>query len=643
MTNHAITGQVATEPRRSNDPQALVDLALARVGRRVVLALPLGIGKGYRIANAFYARAQAERDLELTVVTALVLQPAPAAGELDRRFREPLIARLYRDVPRLAAIDDRRRHCLPPNVRVCEFFVAPGSALDDAAAQQSFVYTNYTHARRDLLAMGLNVVAQMVAPHPRDPSRCSFSCNPDLPTELYADLRHREAQGGAPAAIFGEVNPELPYFAGDAEVATERFDGLLEGQHARYPLPIAPSPALQLADHAIGLRLAALVRDGGTLQIGIGAIGDAAAHALRWRHTDAAGYAAALDRLPRADAELSLAEAIGGRERFEQGLYGCSEMLNEGLIALLEAGVIAREVGGEGESRRVLDGGFFLGPERFYQRLRQLPEALRSGINMTSVAKINALYGDEVNRRRQRRDARFLNSALQASALGAVNADSLADGRTVSGVGGQYNFVAMAQELGDGRAATALRATRERAGRTHSNLLWELPSQTVPRHLRDILVTEYGVADLRGRPDHEVAAAIIEIADARFQQQLVAQAKAAGKLPSHYRVPEQARSNTPETLGRALAEARDRGRLPRFPFGSELDMTEQALAEALAWLKAKVGRNRRGVGTLVSALTTSPRKWHDPHLARLGLDHPSGVREHALARLVAHALTAAQP
>lgn len=628
------------EPARSDDAEELVERALSRIGRKVVLALPLGLGKGYRLANAFYRRAQAERDLELTVFTALALQPPVPKGDLKQRFLTPLLERLYQGVPRLGVIDDRTRDALPGNVSVYEFFVAPGSVIANAHAQQRFVYTNYTHATRDLLAMGVNVLAQMMAPHPTDASRLSLSCNPDVTPGLLAALRHREANGGATAALLAEVNPELPYFGHDAEVAADQFDGLLVGDQAHYPLPGIPSPRLDLTAYAMGLRASALIRDGGTLQIGIGAVGDALAQTLRQRHQDPEHWSRQLQCLPRTDAELALAREIGGDGAFSQGLYGCSEMFTEGLLALLEAGVLSREVSAAQQPTRVLDGGFFLGSQHFYQRLRELPETLRQSINMTPVAGINQLYGDESIRRQQRHQARFVNSALQASVLGAINADSLADGRTLSGVGGQYNFVAMAQELADGRSITAVESTRERGGKTSSNIVWDLPSQTIPRHLRDILVTEYGVADVRGRADHEVAAAIIEIADSRFQAQLVRQAKSAGKLPADYHLPESARNNTPESLQRALGGIRAHGNLPSYPFGTALEDTEQNLAAALQWLKAKVGRNRQGAVTVLQALATKPiRRW-EPELERLSLARPRGVREHLLARLVAHALDA---
>ena len=95
-----------------------------------------------------------------------------------------------------------------------------------------------------------------------------------------------------------------------------------------------------------------------------------------------------------------------------------------------------------------LHGAFYLGSQAFYDWLRDLADDERRGIGMTRVSEINELYGgNEALERLQRRDARFFNTCMMATALGAAVSDALEDGRVVSGVGGQYNFVAMAHAL----------------------------------------------------------------------------------------------------------------------------------------------------------------------------------------------------
>ncbi|PAL06796.1 hypothetical protein B8W90_11655, partial [Staphylococcus hominis] len=105
--------------------------------------------------------------------------------------------------------------------------------------------------------------------------------------------------------------------------------------------------------------------------------------------------------------------------------------------------------------------------------------------------------GNEALERLQRRHARFFNSCMMATALGAAVSDALEDGRVVSGVGGQYNFVAMAHALPEARSALMFRAIREDKGTLQSNVRWNYGHTTIPRHLRDIYINEYGIADLR--------------------------------------------------------------------------------------------------------------------------------------------------
>ena len=89
---------------------------------------------------------------------------------------------------------------------------------------------------------------------------------------------------------------------------------------------------------------------------------------------------------------------------------------------------------------------------------------------------------------------------MMLTTLGAAISDGLADGRVVSGVGGQYNFVAMAHALPGARSMLCVRSTRRKDGRLSSNIVTSYGHCTIPRHLRDIAITEYGIADLRGRP-----------------------------------------------------------------------------------------------------------------------------------------------
>ena len=147
----------------------------------------------------------------------------------------------------------------------------------------------------------------------------------------------------------------------------------------------------------------------------------------------------------------------------------------------------------------MLHGAFFLGPKSFYRALREMTPERLARIQMMPVSFTNQLYGDEDGKRRARVDARFVNNAMMATLMGAVISDGLENGQVVSGVGGQYNFVAQAFELEGARSILTLEATRQDKAANVSNVRWNYGHVTIPRHLRDVIVTEYGVADLQGK------------------------------------------------------------------------------------------------------------------------------------------------
>jgi hypothetical protein len=284
-----------------------------------------------------------------------------------------------------------------------------------------------------------------------------------------------------------------------------------------------------------------------------------------------------------------------------------------------------------------LHAGFFLGSAAFYEALRTLDPDDAEGLRMMRITFINQLLGGETERRRQRRRARFMNTAMKVTLGGAAVSDGLENGRVVSGVGGQYDFVAMAHQLTDARSILMLPATRTADGETSSNIVWRYAHETIPRHLRDIVVTEYGVADLRGRSDAEVAARLINIADSRFQNQLHKAAVDAGKLPPGHQIPERHRTNRPDILRDRLAASGALAALPFYPLGTDLDAEEAALGIALAHLGDSTGN----WSALARLALSGWRHRNDPRLvaplARLQLDG-SRPAEHLLRALTSGAL-----
>ncbi|MFB6241157.1 MAG: acetyl-CoA hydrolase/transferase C-terminal domain-containing protein, partial [Gemmatimonadota bacterium] len=521
--------------------------------------------------------------------------------------------------------------------------------------QRRYISSNYTHVARDLADRGVNVILQLVAEQERAGAggRYSLSSNPDVTLDLARRLRQ---EPGHDWMMIGQVHPELPYMHGDAVVGEEFFDEVLPAgtEHRLFAVPREP---VSVQDYWVGLHASRLVADGGTLQIGIGALSDALVRALLLRHRENDVYRSLLDRsgASRGCSPGGAAgrESVGGRAPFESGLYGASEMFMDGFMHLYRAGILRREVFDDPETQAranagrldesseltgtgvVMDAAFFLGSRPFYEFLNGLDADERPRFRMTSVGSINQLYGgNEELELLQRRRARFFNTCMKMDVTGGAVSDGLGGHQVVSGVGGQYNFVAMAHAMEDGRSILMLRSTRESGGTTTSNIVWEHPATTIPRHLRDLVVTEYGVADLRGRTDEECIKALIAITDARFQDDLVSKAKDAGKLDPAWHPPEEARANTPERLRERLAPEREAGLFPDYPFGSDFTEVEERLVRALERLKR---RSRSKPALLADALRGRPGDF-PREMERMGLEQPQGLRERLYARALARSL-----
>ena len=703
---------------------AAVDRIINETGGHIRLGMPLGLGKPNRLVNALYQRACDDERISLVIYTALSLGRPRAGSDLEKRFLEPFVDRVFGDYEELEYLRALRSGSLPANVQVYEFFFQPGAMLGVPLAQQHYISSNYTHVARDLNKLGVNVLAQIVAPHPDGDARVSLSCNPEVSLDLLPLIRHRQARGET-ILLVGQLHPDLPYMPNDADVPESHFDLLVDDSRAKTALFGTPNMPVLMQDHFIGLNASALLKDGGTIQIGIGALGDALVHHALMRHHDNDRYRSLLKDSGVARDFQEEVEAIGGTATFEKGLYGCSEMVTAGLLGLVDGGIIRRPVlddpvlmelfdhGRIGEQislqtlqelleegvisetlsasqldwlyqhgilreRPALDnghlvfangtslvnsldsratreglknwlgdrlklihlhGGFFLGPQAFYRRLREMDANERARINMTNISYVNALYGQEALKRRQRRQARFINTAFSATLMGSAISDQLENGRVLSGVGGQYNFVVQGHELADARSVLMLRAWRERGGDASSNLLWQYGHSTIPRHLRDIFVTEYGIADVRGKPDDEVIAAMVRIADSRFQPELLEQAKQAGKLAHDYVLPEASRHNTPERLNELYRQRGDEV-FPLFPLGCDFDAQEQRLVRALGWLKERMShKDYLALGRQALVEDVHPER-DQPLLERMQLDKPVNLRERLYRRLLLAAIAA---
>jgi hypothetical protein len=135
-----------------------------------------------------------------------------------------------------------------------------------------------------------------------------------------------------------------------------------------------------------------------------------------------------------------------------------------------------------------------------------------------------------------------------------------------------------------------------------------------------------------------VIAAMLQVADSRFQDELARAAKDAGKLPKGYEIPAAYRENGPERIAAALKPAREAGLLPPFPFGTDFTEVEQRLIPALQILQQAQRSPRDLAGLLWRGLTRAPDAADKECLTRLGLDRPANFSERIYRALVSAAL-----
>jgi len=710
-----------------DDTSACVEEVIRSVGNDIIFGMPLALGKPALFVNELYRRAKASPEIKLTILTALALEKPQGASELEKRLLGPLVDRIFGGCPEFDYMKDFRAGTMPKNVQIYEFFNKAGGYMGSPEAQQNHLNSNYTHVIRDAISLGVNVYGQMLAIRDGNGSgpQYSMGCNTDISIEAISALIKQRAKGRK-VAIIGEVNENLPFMYGDAVVPAASYDFILKNDQTRYTLFGPPKDSVSDVDHLIGLHVSTLVKDGGTIQVGIGSLGDAIVAGLKLRHTDNAKYNTIIEKAGISATYGEVIQKVGGTDTFSEGLYGSSEMFVDAFMELYKSGILKRKVfeniplmelinekrldceavpenifdlliekeavqeklrekdfqflvefgllkkgllwrdgmitDGETayatdlavlENREALKavrgeklnggsvilGAFFIGPQNFYNALNAMSEEERKLFDMSGVDKVNQLYGDEKLRSLQRKDGRFINTAMMISIFGSVVSDALDDGRVVSGIGGQYNFVSMAHALEDGRLIMMVRSTRGGADDPKSNLIFNYGHCSVPRHLRDIIVTEYGIADVRGLPDKDVILELIKITDSRFQDDLLDRAKKAGKVPAHYEIPEEYRHNTPKKVSDFLAPYKKEGLFQVFPFGTDFTEEEVALGGALRAFKAKASKSKLGVAVALAGEFFKPVP-HDagPYLTRMGLEAPSEFKERLLQKVVISAL-----
>ena len=711
--------QSESSPMNFTTAENCVDDVINVVGKDIVLGLPLGLGKPNQLVNAFYQKVKDNPDLSLRIITALSLEKPRPKNEVEGKFLVPFVERVFGDYVELEYMRAIRSKSLPDNISVSEFYFKAGGMKNVESAQQNYISTNYTFVCRDLVDNGVNVLAQLVAEQEVDGENwLSLSSNTDVTLDMIPLLDQAREEGRKVVTI-AQVHDDLPFMYNNAMVEPDYFDMIVRNKDYQTRLFAPPNMSVPLQDYMAGFYASTLVKDGGTLQIGIGSLGDAIVYASKLRHEENDVYQALLTQ---SGLDEEVVHRLGGKDVFDKGLYGSSEMFVNGFMHLIDAGIVKRKVYDDVALQQLLNagliseevsadtltvlmnsgiisaqltfadvsylhhwgifaddviwdndciridnkrftlyltndenfsdicqnclgdklkhgiymhGGFFLGPQDFYKTLKEMPREDSENICMSSVGHINQLDFDAELLKIQRLDARFINTGMMVTLGGAVVSDGLEDGTIVSGVGGQYNFVAMAHSLPGARSILCVRSTRGSGKDLKSNILPHYGHTTIPRHLRDIVVTEYGVAELRGKTDQQIIIALVKVADAKFQDELMDYAKEHGKLAKDYKLPEQYRKNTAENIAGMLGEWKDKGYFPPFPLGTDFTDEEIALGKSLRGIKAIMEEPKSMIkAVLRSFIHKIDEKEAEPYLERIGLAHPNTAKETLLQHLL---------
>jgi acyl-CoA hydrolase len=551
-----------------DDVKKAVDELIKYVGKDLRIGMPIGLGKPVLVLNEIYRRVKEDPNMSLVIMSALPLEKPKGNSDIERRLLNPISERLFDGVNELDYAVDNHAGKLPKNVQIYEFYGKAGSNLNNQHFQRNHLPSNYTHCFRDgVSCYGFNVFAQLISVRKiNGKTMYSMGCTTDICFEALETVKEFRARGERAASIV-EANENVPFMYGDAVIDKNEYDIILQGNDFNTRLFGAPKDAVAMTDHMIGLNVSALIKDAGTIQVGIGALGDAIVSELIMRNENNQVYNEVLDKCGITSRYGDLIKRWGGTGVFKEGLYGSSEMFVDAFLQLYKRGILKRKVfesvpimqlinkgelsagkisvdiidkllklkaiqlklteedfkfltefgilkkglrftagaikdgsanyptdmtkkenrakirkifGKELLGGKVILGGFFIGPESFYQALNDMSEEERSQFGMSGVEKVNQLYGDEVLRELQRKDGRFINTGMKATLFGSIASDQLEDGRVVSGIGGQLNFAYMSHIMRDARLIMMVKSTKGSGKTLGSNIVFNYGQCSLP-------------------------------------------------------------------------------------------------------------------------------------------------------------------
>jgi 4-hydroxybutyrate CoA-transferase len=306
----------------------------------------------------------------------------------------------------------------------------------------------------------LDVALISVSP-PDDEGNCTFGVSSDFTFAMTKKAK----------TVVAEINEQMPRVYGENIINLNEIHHVIETDR---PLPQVRTPELTDRDMRIGENVSQLINDGATIQIGIGRL-----------------------------SEASLASFHGKR-----GLGVHSGLLTNGIVDLVEKGIIDN-------SRKGLKNGkivttTMIGTDKLFKFVHNNRAVESYPSNYThhqlTLAKLNKLHA--------------INSAIQVDLSGQINAETLG-GMQVSGVGGQTDFICGAALSDGGKAIIVISSAT--SGEKRSRIVPFLDhgaSVTSLRHDVDYVVTEFGIACLKGKTLNERANALIAIAHPKFKDEL---------------------------------------------------------------------------------------------------------------------------
>ncbi len=393
---------------------------------------------------------------------------AHACGE-PSHLVEAMVAHAdaYRDVEIVHMVAmGKGEYCKPEyqeNFRHNGFFL--GSSSRSAAEEGRADFTPsffFEIPRLFSTTMPVDVAMVMVTP-PDENGMCSLGVSVDYTKEAVKQAK----------LVIAQINPCMPWTGPHSLISVEEMDCIVE--HEAPVIELAP-PRIGEVEKAIGEHCASLIQDGSTLQLGIGAIPDAVLLFLK--------------------------------EKKDLGIH--SEMFSDGVVELAEAGVI-------NNAKKTLHPGkfvvaFLMGTKRLYEFVNHNPDVELRPVDYVNNPFVIAQNDNLVS----------INSCVQVDLMGQVASESIGY-KQISGVGGQVDFVRGASASKGGISIMAMPSTAKGKISKIVPLLDEGAAVTTSRNDVDYVVTEYGVAPLKGQTLRQRARNLIAIAHPDFREELKAE------------------------------------------------------------------------------------------------------------------------